>query len=158
MPSADSSALLNLGVFLRRHTEPAKLVGPDGEQTPLPAEVYEALVRVAAAMQEGKAVTLAPVDQWLTTQEAADLLGISRPTLIKLIDKGELDAERLSGSRHRRLPLDEVLNYQRRRATERSDLLTKLAEDAEDAGLYDVPAERYREALREARAARRTGR
>lgn len=153
-PPTDTHLLANLSKFLERHTEPAALIGPDGERTALPIEVYDVLVRVVVAMQHQKAVTLAPLGTRLTTQEAADLLGVSRPTLIKLIDSGDLKCEYPSGSRHRRLRLRDVLDYQDRRGQKRSELLTKLAEDAEADGLYDIPPEQYREALREARAER----
>ncbi|WP_147917146.1 helix-turn-helix domain-containing protein [Ruania zhangjianzhongii] len=151
LPPEDLSDLLNLSHFLDQHTEPAVLVGPDGEQTPLPAEVYTVLVEAVHAMKAQRAVTIAPVDQRLTTQQTADLLGISRPTVIKLIDQGDLSCEKLTGSRHRRLRLADVLAYQRRRENERDQTLRALVEDAEDAGLYDVPAADFREAVRAAR-------
>ncbi|MGH3816939.1 MAG: helix-turn-helix domain-containing protein [Pseudonocardiaceae bacterium] len=51
----------------------------------------EVLTRVAEALASGRGVAVLPVDRELTTREAADLLGISRPTLIKLLDTGEMD-------------------------------------------------------------------
>lgn len=60
-----------------------------------------------AALHAGKAVTIAPQSMTLTTQQAADLLGVSRPTVVRLIKSGELAAERI-GNRHR-LVLDDVL-------------------------------------------------
>lgn len=62
-----------------------------------------------AALHAGKAVTIAPQSMTLTTQQAADLLGVSRPTVVRLIKSGELAAERI-GNRHR-LVLDDVLAY-----------------------------------------------
>ncbi|MCW2649850.1 MAG: excisionase [Mycobacterium sp.] len=64
-----------------------------------------------AALHAGKAVTIAPRSMTLTTQRAADLLGVSRPTVVCLINDGELAAERV-GNRHR-LVLDDVLAYGR---------------------------------------------
>ena len=63
------------------------LTGPSGEQLVLPPEVFEVLRDVVTAMARGQAVTIAPVHQRLTTQEAADLLGISRPTFVKLLER-----------------------------------------------------------------------
>jgi excisionase family DNA binding protein len=154
LPPTDMRELLDLSKFLEEHTEPAALLGPDGEQIPLPMEVYDVLVRVVAAMRKQRAVTIAPIEQRLTTQEAADLLGVSRPTLIKLIDEGEMTCEKLSGSRHRRLLLSDVLDYQSRRRDRQSELLSKLVRDAEADRLYDVPAQQYRDAVRQARADR----
>jgi len=56
------------------------VVGPDGAAVPLPAEVYEVLIQVAGAMAAGKAITVAPLEQRLTTQQAADLLAAGPPS------------------------------------------------------------------------------
>ncbi|MFF3259139.1 helix-turn-helix domain-containing protein [Streptomyces sp. NPDC002932] len=114
--------------------EPALLRGPDGSTKTLPPEVYEALMVVVRALSEGKAVTVAPVNTTLTTQEAADLLGVSRPTFVKILDEGEVPYSR--PGRHRRVLLADVLQYKERRRTRRGRGLDKLIEQTEDAGLY----------------------
>ena len=114
--------------------EPALLRGPDGSSKTLPPEVYEALMVVVRALSEGKAVTVAPVNTTLTTQEAADLLGISRPTFVKILDEGEVPYSR--PGRHRRVLLADVLEYKEKRRARRSQGLGKLIEQTEDAGLY----------------------
>src|SRR5699024_3852313 len=87
------------------------LVGADEhDQVEVPHEVHAALKQVVAALQAGMAVTIAPQTTMLTTQQAADLLGVSRPTVRRLIDIGELPAEKV-GNRHRLL-LRDVLDYQ----------------------------------------------
>jgi excisionase family DNA binding protein len=55
---------------------------------PLPEEVYRVLVQVVEALQERKVITVVPRTQRITTQEAADFLGVSRPTLVKLLEDG----------------------------------------------------------------------
>src|SRR6266511_2068470 len=67
---------------------PDELVGPDGARMQLPTAVYQVLQLVVLAMARGQAVTIAPHNQRLTTQEAADILGVSRPTLVKMLDDG----------------------------------------------------------------------
>lgn len=109
------------------------------------------LKRVVAAISRQRGVTIAPVEQQLTTQQAADLLGISRPTLVKLIKEGKLQSEQPSGSRHRRLRLAEVLEYQRQRRRDRDEALTQLVRDAEEEGLYDADPEELRDAIKKAR-------
>ncbi len=151
LPPRDLDVLLDLSRFLEQHGEPAALLGPDGEQIPLPLEVYTVLVQVVRAMRSERAVTIAPVNQTLTTQEAADLLGISRPTLIKIIDAGKLTCERPSGSRHRRLLLSDVLDYQATLAEDREALLGQMVADAEEQGLYDVARDEFQDAVRAAR-------
>lgn len=155
LPPQDLEAMLDLARFLERHPEPAALVGPDGQTVPLPLEASRVLVAVAAAMREGKAITVAPVDQLLTTQEAADFLGISRPTLVKLLESGLMPFHRPGAGRHRRVRLQDVLAYQERRRSERRAALDALTREAVEDGLYDTTAD-YAAALRAAR--RRTDR
>jgi excisionase family DNA binding protein len=150
LPPTDMEAMLDLFRFLENVSEPAALLGPDGQTVPLPMEAYEVLVKVVASMRAGKAITIAPLDQRLTTQEAANFLGISRPTLVKLLEQGEISYERPAAGRHRRVRLNDVLDYQRRKRTERRTTLDGLTEQAAEAGLYDdVPD--YSGALKGAR-------
>lgn len=142
--------MLDLSKFLAHVTEPAALVGPDGQMVPLPLEAYRVLVAVAHAMREGKAITVAPLDQSLTTQEAADFLGISRPTLVKLLESGEIPFERPGAGRHRRVRLQDVVSYQDRRRVERRSALDEMTRTAVADGLYDADVD-YASALRQAR-------
>ena len=153
LPPQDLEAMLDLSTFLARHEQPAALVGPDGQTVPLPMEAYTILVDVAAAMREGKAITVAPVDQLLTTQEAADFLGISRPTLVKLLEDGNIPFERPAAGRHRRVRLQDVIDYQRTQRVSRRASLDAITAEAADAGLYDTVPD-YTQALADARRER----
>jgi excisionase family DNA binding protein len=93
---------------------------------------------------------VAPVDQSLTTQEAANFLGISRPTLVKLLESGEIPFERPGAGRHRRVRLQDVVAYQERKRVQRRTALDELTREAADAGLYDSEAD-YTAALKAAR-------
>lgn len=137
LPSESSRpALLAMSELLEPGHERAKLVGPDGTTVELPDQVYQVLRDVAAAMSRGLAITVAPHNTLLTTQEAADLLSISRPTLVRLLTDG-LIAFELRG-RHRRIRLADLLEYQRTVRTERRKILDQMTRDAEDDGLYDT--------------------
>ena len=109
--------------------------GPEGPAIVLPVAALEVLARTVAAMRAGRAITVAPLAQRLTTQEAADLLGVSRPTLVKLLDRGEIPYER--PGRHRRVHLVDVLDYQDRCRQARGSALDELVALTEDLGLYD---------------------
>lgn len=155
-PPQNPSALLDLGRFLELHSGPALLLGPDGEQVPLPEEVHKVLVKVVEDMREGKVITLVPRTQRLTTQEAADYLGISRPTLVKLLEQGKIPFEK--PGRHRRILFADVLAYLQRQREGRRAALDRMTEDASEAGLYRGQPEDYAAALKKARkraAARR---
>lgn len=86
--------MLELARFLENQPAPAVLLGPDGEQIPLPLPAYEVLRRVVSAMERGASVSIEPIDKQLTTQQAADLLGVSRNTLVRLLEEHELPFER----------------------------------------------------------------
>ncbi len=148
-PPDDLAQLLDLARFVEGHTDPGLLLGPDGEQVPLPAEVYRVLRQVVDVMRQGKATLVAPQGLLLTTQEAADFLGVSRPTLVKLLEDGAITFEK--PNRHRRVRLQDLIDFQERRRAERRAALNQLTEEAGELGLYDgIPAD-YASALKSAR-------
>ena len=111
------------------------LVGADGERMELPGAVFRLLKDIARNMQLGRAIILIPENQQLTTQRAADLLGVSRPHFIKLLDSGELPYHK-AGS-HRRIYLKDLVAYQKRRDVERKAALDRIAKEAFESGLYE---------------------
>jgi excisionase family DNA binding protein len=148
-PPRDLAALLDLGRFLEHHTEPALLLGPDGEQVPLPVEVYRVVVEVVEAMREGKVITLVPHTQRLTAQEAAGFLGVSRPTLVKILEDGKIPYDQ--PGRHRRPLFTDLLAYQQRQRASRRTALDEMTADASEAGIYGGTREDYAAALKAAR-------
>ncbi|HSH58977.1 MAG TPA: excisionase family DNA-binding protein [Acidimicrobiales bacterium] len=112
----------------------ARLESAEGVPVELPGSVREVLVRVVRELAEGNAVTVLPVHAELTTQEAADLLNVSRPYLIGLLDDQVLPCTRTAGN-HRRLRLADVLAYKRSRDAERRAALDEMSEEAERLGL-----------------------
>jgi len=116
----------------RERKAPAEIIVRHGEAEQifrLPPAVIQTLVDVLQHFARGKAVTLAPIGAEMTTQQAADMLNVSRPYLIKLIDQGVLHASKVG--RHRRLAATEVFAYKQRRDAERDAALDELmAEDS----------------------------
>ena len=151
LPPENLEPMLDLSRFLDQVAQPAALIGPDGQTVGLPMEAYRVLIDIVRALSQGRAITVAPIDQLLTTQEAADFLGISRPTLVKLLESGRIPFERPTTSRHRRVRLADVVKYQHQSAQERSDALDTMTREAAEAGLYDDSAADYAAALRRAR-------
>jgi excisionase family DNA binding protein len=127
----------------------ARLIGPDGRSVELPEPMFEVLVQVAAAMKAGLAVTVAPHQLLLSTQEAADLLRVSRTTLVRLLETGAIPFEK--PSRHRKVRLDDLLEYRRRQRSAAELALADMIADTERLGLYDASPEDVRTALRHAR-------
>lgn len=131
----EQQELTDLAKLIEESDGKAAFVGADGTLVHLPAAVSEVLVQVIAAMRAGRAITIAPLAQRLTTQEAANLLGVSRPTLVKLLEDGEIPFEQ--PGRHRRVRLVDLLDYQARSHSERGKALDELIQMTEELGLYD---------------------
>lgn len=123
---------------------PPELALADGMRIPLPPALLDALRDVAGALARGQAVTVVPQHATLTTQQAAGLLGVSRPTFVKLLEDGLIPFTQ--PGRHRRVQLSEVLAYRERVRQERGRGLDTLAAVSRDAGLYgdDVSGTRLR--------------
>lgn len=154
LPSADHDELAQVHSFLEAHETVRgsqverryMLVGADEhDQIAVPEAVHRVLVQVVDALTAGKAVTVAPHSMTLTTQQAADLLGVSRPTVVRLIDNHELPAER-NGTR-RKLLLADVLAYRERR---RESQYAALAATSIDIAAEDSP-EQVKQQLRDVR-------
>ncbi|OLT28189.1 excisionase [Nocardiopsis sp. CNR-923] len=139
LPPDDRSALTALARGLTNEQCPqARLVGPDGSEMELPKELYAVLRDVVAVLSQGMAISIAPHNTMLTTQEAADLLCISRPTLVRLLGDGEIPFS--MRGRHRRVLLRDILDYQERTRQEREQVLDQMSAEAEDMGLYETTA------------------
>lgn len=119
LPPSGEVGLASLATALEGDS--VALVGSDGAPTPLPDEVRRVLEVVVGAMARGLAVSVTAHNTQLTVQEAADLLGIERPRLVRLLDHGAIPFEHRE--RRRIVRLADVLGYQERvRAARRADL------------------------------------
>lgn len=135
LPPDEPEQLAKIVDAMQRDDGTATLVGPDDVRWELPAEAYRVLREVLRAMSNGLAITVVPQHTMLTTQEAADMLGISRPTLVKLLKEGAIPYEQRG--RHRRLLLADVLAYQQESRTDRRKQLEEMVFEAGELGLYD---------------------
>jgi excisionase family DNA binding protein len=98
-------------------------------------DVAIAVVEFLRAVGSGSPVTVAALPRELTTGQAADLLGVSRPTVVALADKGTLPATRIGT--HRRLRTQDVLAFRDRARATRREALDEMTVLSEDLGLYD---------------------
>ncbi len=106
---------------------------PSGGTIKLPASVVMMLVRILEEMGRGNAVTLIPVHAELTTQEAADMLNISRPSLIELLEQGKIEYRKVGT--HRRVRFDDLMMYKRRADAARKAALEELVAYDQELGL-----------------------
>ena len=119
----------------KRRAPKCQLVGPKGESIALPASVFYVLERVAEVLARGDSITVVPVGRELTTQQAADLLNVSRQYLVRLLDEGRIPFRKTG--KHRRLRIDEVLEYKDRRDKDRRAGLRELSRTTQEFGGYD---------------------
>lgn len=144
VPKEDQSAPI-LGVARSLQAQPETgfaLLCPDGSHVPLPQPLVQVLLIAAQAMTRKNAITMVVRSAWLTTQEAADLMGYSRQVVVDLIKKNKLKASRLGT--HRRIKLSDLVDYIDQEDKLRSKAMAKLVEHTEEFGGYDQD-ERYDE-------------
>lgn len=118
LPEADAreeildfaESMRELEFLLRRDSSKAALVDPEGESLPIPDEIFRILDQVTHALAAGEGITIVPQGMTMTTQQAADFLGISRPTLVRLLEAGDIPYDK--PGRHRRVRLEDLVDYQ----------------------------------------------
>ena len=101
----------------------------------LPSRALKLLGEILKSMSEGKPVSIVPVATEVTTQKAAELLGCSRPHLIKLLEEGKIPYVKVG--KHRRLKFEDVLKYRKAMKEEQKKHLIELMNADEESGLYD---------------------
>lgn len=110
------------------------LAAASGERVEIPEAVFDVLRQVAEALASGMGVTVAPLNALLTTQEAADFLGVARPTFVRILERGDLPMER--PGRHRYVRLADLVAYQESMRVTRAEALKRMAHEGEEDGLY----------------------
>lgn len=124
-----------------RHLNPdahllLRIGGGSGEETlllPYAAAIY--LLEILKHMSKGLEVVVTPLKPELTTRQAAEILNVSRPHLIKLLDAGEIPCRWVG--RHRRILRDDVMAYSEKLDRQRDAFLDRLVAESQELGLYD---------------------
>ncbi len=107
-------------------------IGVRGEKdhVKIPASAFHFLSTILEHMSKGKAISIIPADAEITTQQTADMLNVSRPHVVKLLEDGELPF-RMVGT-HRRIKLKDLEAYRAKMEKEREKALTELAKQAQE--------------------------
>jgi excisionase family DNA binding protein len=129
---AESSSRVLSKYVQKRDSQIIKVVedGGAGETITIPTIAFRLLVDILSQMAMGNAITIIPIHAELTTQQAADLLNVSRPFLIKLLDKKEIPHRKVGA--HRRVCLKDLLAYKKQIDTDRRKALDELVEQAQE--------------------------
>ncbi len=141
LPNKESAIAHESSIVLARHFqegENLKLrVVDDGQEEVivLPAAVVTLLLGILRMMATGLGIALTPLHSELTTRQAGDILNVSRPYLIKLLDAGEIPHHKVG--RHRRIRREDVMIFKQKLLRERESFLDRLVAESQELGLYD---------------------
>ncbi|MEU8071758.1 MULTISPECIES: helix-turn-helix domain-containing protein [unclassified Micromonospora] len=113
----------------------ARLVSANGDEVEVPAQMFDVLRQISAMLARGDGVAISAVSRELTTTEAAKLLGMSRPTLVRLLENGAVASHRVGS--HRRLFLRDVLAFRQRQMDERRKSYEALMWESDALGFTD---------------------
>jgi excisionase family DNA binding protein len=112
-----------------------KITGEDGqsEDIILPGHIMAMLLKISTEMSQGKAISLIPINAELTTQEVANMMNVSRPYLVKLLEQEVIPFHKVGT--HRRVYLENVLAYMEENSKSRDEALDELAALGQELGL-----------------------
>lgn len=115
--------------------EPEIEVEETKEHIKIPIKALRLLAGILEAMSEGQPISIVPMATEVTTQKAAEILGCSRPYLVKLLEEGEIPFIKIG--RHRRVKMEDVLDYKEMKKKEQKKHLIEMMQNDEELGLYD---------------------
>jgi excisionase family DNA binding protein len=131
--SASEREAIDVIEHLAESREELRLVAGDATVV-VPDAIRTILEQAAHELVRGNRVSLVPIGRMLTTRQAAELLNVSRPFLIGLLESDQIPFEMVGT--HRRVPIDEVLRFREERSRGRRQALRQLSEEADELGIY----------------------
>lgn len=136
-PSIETSteaqkALQTLRAFSRNKVRQQTLTisGDEAVTVQLPPETFELLMDILAQLAGGNGVTVVPINAELTTQQVADMLNVSRPYVVKILDEGAMPFRKVGT--HRRVKVADLLAYKAQDTQKRQEAMEALAAQAQD--------------------------
>ncbi len=136
MPRATEQTLAREALDAIRNCKSVKLSGRGGRTVQVPHSALDGFLATLEAVADGSTVEVVRTEAEVSTQQAARILNVSRPTAVRLFDTGEITSHKVGS--HRRAKLKDVLEYRDAEAACRRAVLDEMVRDAEDIGLYDI--------------------
>jgi len=106
-----------------------------GERLKVPLKALKLLADILKATSQGKMISVVPIATEMTTQAAAEMLGCSRPHLVKLLEEGKIPFTKVG--KHRRIKYEEVQNYKQKLKEKQKEEIIKMMKADEELGMYD---------------------
>jgi len=106
------------------------------EKIRIPLKALKLLAKILKVTSQGKLISIIPVATEMTTQAAAELLGCSRPHLVKLLEEGKIEFTKIG--KHRRVKYEDIIAYKKKMKAKQKELLIKIMTADEESGLYDT--------------------
>ena len=137
----DRPNLIELKQLLEKLTPEAKtcqLVSGSGKAIDIPEPVFSLLQQMVQELLQGNSVTVVPIHKELTTQEAADILNVSRQYLVELLNAEAIPYSKVGS--HRRIRFGDLMDYKASRDTKRREGLASMTQKSQKLGLYSKAA------------------
>lgn len=105
------------------------------EKIKIPLQALKLLAQILKVTSQGKPISIVPIATEMTTQAAAEMLGCSRPHLVKLLERGEIQYTKIG--KHRRVKFEDMVAYKKEMKAKQEALIIEMMKSDEDLGLYD---------------------
>jgi len=131
---ASYSALEN--VLKELKDDPEIEIEETNDKIRIPLNALKLLAKILKVTSQGKPISIVPIAMEMTTQAAADLLGCSRPHLVKLLEEGKIEFTKIG--KHRRVKFEDIVSYKKQMKAKQQELIVKIMKADEESGLYDT--------------------
>jgi excisionase family DNA binding protein len=123
-------------VIEQLHSEQPEIeIEETNEKIKIPLSALKLLGEILKAMGQGKLISIVPIATEVTTQAAAELIGCSRPHLVKLLEEGQISYTKVG--KHRRIKFEDVMNYRNQLKHQQKQNIIDIMNLDEETGLYD---------------------
>ena len=124
-------------VLSQLHTENPEIeIEETQEKIRIPLKALKLLAKILEVTSQGKPISIVPIATEMTTQAAAELLGCSRPHLVKLLEEGKIEFTKIG--KHRRVKYEDIIAYKNKMKMKQKELLIKIMTADEESDLYDT--------------------